>query len=53
MVLLHAQYAAKNSCIIHSQYINYHVVKELSIIVVTLAGGRQEETNKEGRHVNV
>ena len=52
MVLLHAQYVAKSSYIIHSQYINYHVVKELSIIVVTLAGGRQEEINEEGRYVN-
>ena len=53
MVLPHAQYVAKSSYTIHGQYINYHVVKELSIIVVTLAGGRQEEINKEDRHVNV
>ena len=53
MALPHVQYVAKSSYTIHGQYINYHVVKELSIIVVTLAGGRQEEINEECRHVNV
>ena len=52
MVLPHAQYVAKSSYTIHGQYINYHVAKELSIIVVTLAGGGQEEINREDRYVN-
>ena len=53
MVLPHAQYVVKSSYTIHGQYINYHVVKELNIIVVILAGGGQEEINEEDRYVNV
>lgn len=46
MVWLYAQYVVKNSYIIHNQYINYHVVKVLNIIVVIPAGGKREEINR-------
>lgn len=46
MALLHVQYVVKSSYIIHNQYINYHVVKVLNIIVVIPAGGKQEEIDR-------